>query len=198
MSPKGYLLKEADLHPLSLGAALLGTGGGGNPYIGMLRTRELLRSGHEIRIIDLDTLPDDAFVGEVGGYRSAGGRHREIRGRPRMLLCHAGRRRGRPASRCRPSFRRKSAVRTALSRSSPPPMPACRCLTAMAWGRAFPEVQMTTFFIYGAPTAPGAIADEERQRGRLPQGHRHVLAGAVCPRRRRRHGGHRRPCVGHR
>ena len=26
MSSRGYLLKESDLHPLSLGAALLGTG----------------------------------------------------------------------------------------------------------------------------------------------------------------------------
>ena len=59
MSSSGYLLKESDLRPLSLGAALLGTGGGGNPYIGMLRARELIRSGHEIRVIDLDTLPDD-------------------------------------------------------------------------------------------------------------------------------------------
>ena len=67
MSPKGYILKESDLHPLSIGAALLGTGGGGNPYVGMLRARELIRQGHEVRIIDLDTLPDDAWVGEVGG-----------------------------------------------------------------------------------------------------------------------------------
>ena len=38
------VLEEADLQPLALGAALLGTGGGGNPYIGMLRTRELIRN----------------------------------------------------------------------------------------------------------------------------------------------------------
>ena len=59
--------KEADLQPLSIGAALLGTGGGGNPYIGMLRARELIRKGAEIRILPLDALPDDAWVGEVGG-----------------------------------------------------------------------------------------------------------------------------------
>ena len=43
MSDKGYLLKEGDLRALAIGAALLGTGGGGSPYIGMLRTRELIR-----------------------------------------------------------------------------------------------------------------------------------------------------------
>ena len=39
----GFVLQEADLLPLSIGAALLGTGGGGNPYVGMLRARELIR-----------------------------------------------------------------------------------------------------------------------------------------------------------
>ena len=63
----GYPIREEDLLPLSIGAALLGTGGGGNPYIGMLRTRELLRQGATVEVIPLDALPDDAYVGEVGG-----------------------------------------------------------------------------------------------------------------------------------
>src|SRR5262245_37501153 len=46
---QGYLLVEDDLRPLSIGAALLGTGGGGNPYIGMLRAREVLRKGAAVR-----------------------------------------------------------------------------------------------------------------------------------------------------
>jgi len=62
----GYVLREADLLPLSIGAALLGTGGGGNPYIGMLRTRELFRKGAAVRVLPLDALSDDATVGTVG------------------------------------------------------------------------------------------------------------------------------------
>ena len=64
---EGYLLQEGDLLPLSIGAALLGTGGGGNPYVGMLRARELIRKGAQVRVLPLDALPDDAWVGEVGG-----------------------------------------------------------------------------------------------------------------------------------
>ena len=67
MSPEGYRLTEADLKPLAIGAALLGTGGGGNPYVGMLRTRELMRKGASVRVLPLDALPDEAFVAEVGG-----------------------------------------------------------------------------------------------------------------------------------
>src|SRR3569833_2165111 len=67
MSRDGFPVVESDLLSLSLGAALLGTGGSGNPYIGMLRLRELLRKGASVRVIPLEALDDDAFVGSVGG-----------------------------------------------------------------------------------------------------------------------------------
>ena len=59
--------KESDLLPLSLGAALLGTGGGGNPYVGMLRARELLRKGASVEILPLEAVGDDDLIGSVGG-----------------------------------------------------------------------------------------------------------------------------------
>ena len=90
MSDKGYLLKESDLLPLSIGAALLGTGGGGNPYVGMLRARELIRQGAEVRVLPLDALPDDAWVGEVGGIGAPVVGVEKDRGRRRMLPRHAG------------------------------------------------------------------------------------------------------------
>ena len=34
-----------DIRALEIGAAILGTGGGGNPYIGRLRTEQLLKAG---------------------------------------------------------------------------------------------------------------------------------------------------------
>ncbi len=56
-----------DLDAIEIGAAILGTGGGGNPYIGKLRCREELRKGRKIPIIPLDELPDDALVVSLGG-----------------------------------------------------------------------------------------------------------------------------------
>jgi DUF917 family protein len=67
MSRDAYPVRETDLLPLALGAALLGTGGGGNPYIGMLRLRELLRAGYAVSVLPLEALKDDDFVGSVGG-----------------------------------------------------------------------------------------------------------------------------------
>ncbi len=56
-----------DLDAIEIGAAILGTGGGGNPSIGKLRCREELRKGRKIPIIPLDELPDDALVVSLGG-----------------------------------------------------------------------------------------------------------------------------------
>lgn len=160
MSPKGYILKESDLHPLSIGAALLGTGGGGNPYVGMLRARELIRGGHEVRIIDLDTLPDDAWVGEVGGI-----------GAPVV-----GVEKIEEGGECYRAMRAvEEAAGVKLSALVSAEIGGSNCLEPIiaaayaglpvldgdGMGRAFPEVQMTTFMIYGAPTQPAAIADEK-------------------------------------
>jgi hypothetical protein len=160
MSAKGYLLKEDDLLPLSIGAALLGTGGGGNPYVGMLRTRELLRQGAEIRVLPLDALPDDAYVGEVGGI-----------GAPVVGIEKIEE--GRECYRAVRAVEKAAGVKmSALISAEIGGSNALEPIIAAAYaglpvidgdgmGRAFPEVQMTTFFIYGAKSAPAAIADEK-------------------------------------
>ena len=58
---------DEDLDAIEIGAAILGTGGGGNPYIGKLRCREELKKGRKIPVIPLSELPDDAFVVSLGG-----------------------------------------------------------------------------------------------------------------------------------
>ena len=45
------------LEAIEIGAAILGTGGGGNPYIGKLRCREELKKGRRIPVIPLAELP---------------------------------------------------------------------------------------------------------------------------------------------
>ena len=39
------LLTEKNIEDIALGAAVLGTGGGGDPYIGMLMARQAIRAG---------------------------------------------------------------------------------------------------------------------------------------------------------
>src|SRR6185312_17125445 len=56
-----------DIRALEIGAAILGTGGGGNPHIGRLRTEQLLKAGKTIRLIPLSDLGDEDIVVSVGG-----------------------------------------------------------------------------------------------------------------------------------
>jgi len=157
---KGYLLKESDLLPLSIGAALLGTGGGGNPYVGMLRTRELMRKGANVRIVPLDALPDEAWIGEVGGIGApvVGVEKIEEGGE-----CFRAMRAVEEASGVKMSALISAEIGGANS-MEPIIAAAIAGLPVVdgdGMGRAFPEVQMTTFFIYGAKSAPAAIADEK-------------------------------------
>ena len=61
---------DEDLDAIEIGAAILGTGGGGNPYIGKLRCREELKKGRKIPVLPLSELPDNAFVVSLGGIGS--------------------------------------------------------------------------------------------------------------------------------
>jgi uncharacterized protein len=160
MSPKGFVLREEDLQPLSLGAAFLGTGGGGNPYIGMLRTRELMRKGAEVTVLPLEALPDDAYVGSVGGIGAP------IVGVEKI-------KEGSESLRALRAVEEAAGVKVSALISSEigganamePICAAARAglpvLDGDGMGRAFPEVQMSTYFIYGLAPAPGAIADDK-------------------------------------
>ena len=53
---------EDRLDDLAVGAAILGTGGGGNPYVGKLLARAALREHGPVTIVEVDELDDDALV----------------------------------------------------------------------------------------------------------------------------------------
>lgn len=59
----GLRLTAADLPHLGRGAAFLGTGGGGNPYVGRLMVELAMQeTGRGLELMDLQDLPDDALV----------------------------------------------------------------------------------------------------------------------------------------
>jgi DUF917 family protein len=51
-----------DLHDIARGAAILGTGGGGDPYIGRLLAASAVRSYGSVPLVPLADLADDAVV----------------------------------------------------------------------------------------------------------------------------------------
>src|SRR4051794_20925165 len=56
------LVGEEDLEDLARGAAVLGTGGGGNPYVGKLLAQAAIRQYGPVMLVDAQEIPDDAVV----------------------------------------------------------------------------------------------------------------------------------------
>jgi uncharacterized protein len=54
-----------DIESLAVGAWILGTGGGGNPYLPLLNMRALYREGYRVQLMDASDLADDDWVGVV-------------------------------------------------------------------------------------------------------------------------------------
>ena len=154
-----WQVTESDLESIAIGAGILGTGGGGNPYIGRLRARQALRQWGPVSVLAPEELPEDARVVCVGGI-----------GAPTVGIEKVRDLQSYHALRAIESYTGEKA--TALisneiggSNSVEPLIPAAMArlpvVDADGMGRAFPEFQMKTFFVYGVPCCPMTIADEK-------------------------------------
>ena len=57
-----WQMTRQDLRDLAVGAAFLGTGGGGDPYIGRLMVQAAMDAGKTVTLLDPSEVPDDALV----------------------------------------------------------------------------------------------------------------------------------------
>lgn len=151
---------EDDLESIALGAPLLGTGGGGDPYIGKLIAREVIRRKGKVRMILLESVPDDALV-----IASA------MMGAPTVFVekIPSGQE-AVSAFRGLEEFLGEKAYATysieAGGLNSTIPIGTAASLglpvvDADGMGRAFPEIQMVSPSIYGLPATPMSLADEK-------------------------------------
>lgn len=160
MGSERWRIAESDLEALALGAAILGTGGGGNPHVGMLRLRELLRAGASVEVVPLDAVVDDWQVAGVGGIGApvVGVEKIEAGDECARAMRAVERVTGR-------AMDALIAVEIGGANAMEPMIVAAQTglpvVDGDGMGRAFPEVQMTTFFIHGAPTTPAALADDK-------------------------------------
>lgn len=156
-------IAEADLIAISLGAGILGTGGGGNPYLGYLRVREALRAGGTVRAIEPNEVKDDDLLVVVGGMGSPVVSYEKIAqgdeetSAVRALEEHLGR-----------TFDAIAPFEMGGSNSMVPMIVASNLgiplVDGDGMGRAFPEIQMITYLIYGGSPQPSALADERGNR----------------------------------
>lgn len=152
-------ISEDDLESIAIGAGILGTGGGGNPYIGMLRAKQMIRENGPVKVLSPDELDENDNIVCVGGIGAPTVGIEKIRDRQSYYALKAIE-----------DFTGKKA--TAIisneiggSNSLEPIIPASLAglpvVDADGMGRAFPEVQMKTYFVYGVPSYPMAVCDEK-------------------------------------
>lgn len=153
------VIRIEDLPDLAMGAAFLGTGGGGDPYVGRLMAEEALRQHGPIELLALDAVPDDAFIVPVGNMGAPTVLVEKIPGgeEPLAALEKLERHVGRRAFAIMPfeagGVNSTLPLRIAAQRKLP-------VVDADGMGRAFPELQMETFNVYGVQASPVTIVSE--------------------------------------
>jgi DUF917 family protein len=153
-------LTERSLETLALGAALLGTGGGGDPYIGKLMARKAIQENGPITVIEPKELQDTAICamsavmgaptvlveklpGEGEQLAALTALEKHINGEVTHIICAE-------VGGMNSTLPIVTAARTGL------PLVDCD-----AMGRAFPEIQMSTPTLSGIQASPIALADDK-------------------------------------
>lgn len=148
-----------DTQAIAIGAGILGTGGGGSTYLNRLRLdNELRRQGRAVSILQADDVPDDALVCAVGGMGAPTVSNEKLQAGDEIKT----------AVRALEDHLRQKIHAIVIGEigggNALGPMIAALQLglpvvDGDGMGRAFPELQMDTFMIYGAAPAPFALAD---------------------------------------
>jgi DUF917 family protein len=144
---------------LARGAAILGTGGGGDPYLGGLMLRQVLQDGPPVDLIDVESLGDMDFVTPFGMMGAPTVIVEKIPNGDEMVA----------ALRAQEKFRGEKARAVLCAEIGGinallPLVLGARCglpvVDGDGMGRAFPQLQMTTYHIFGVPAGPMVMADE--------------------------------------
>lgn len=157
-----WKLTEADLPDLAKGAALLGTGGGGDPYIGRLLVAQAMREHGPVTVLDPRELDDESFIIPTAQMGAPTVVVEKIpRGsEPELALSALEAHLGRKADATMP-------IECGGINSMIPLLVGARTglpvVDADGMGRAFPELQMETFSVYGINGSPLAVGGERNE-----------------------------------
>lgn len=150
----------AEIEDIALGAALLGAGGGGDPYIGKLVAMGAVQDCGLVTLLDPEEVPDDALVVPIAmmgaptilGEKAIGGS--EYQTLYNMVSQFYGK-----------TIYAFMPIEAGGVNSMLPIAASARLGLPMVdvdgMGRAFPELQMVTFTIGGMSATPMALTDEK-------------------------------------
>lgn len=149
-----------EVEDIALGAALLGAGGGGDPYIGKLMAIGAIKDCGPVTLIDPMDVPDDALIVPIAmmgaptvlGEKGIGGNEYKV------LYDMVSSFFGKPIYAFMPIEAGGVNSMLPIAAAARIGLPLVDC---DGMGRAFPELQMVTFTIGGVQASPMALTDEK-------------------------------------
>lgn len=158
------VLEHADMANLARGAAVLGTGGGGDPRVGRLLAERALAEHGPVRLVQVADLADDAFVIPVAMMGAPTVMVEKLPSATQFAtaLQNLARYLGRPPTHV-------ACIEAGGINSTLPVVAAAQLglplVDGDGMGRAFPELQMVLPTMYGVSATPMSIADEKGNGG---------------------------------
>lgn len=157
------IISTNDIEYIAMGSTVLGTGGGGDPYIGKLLAKEAIRKYGDVKLVAADELDDDALILPIAAF-----------GAPMILVekLFSG----------EEFIKAFEMMESYLGRKIDAVMPAeagglngvlpfsvaaqkqIPLVDADGMGRAFPRLEMVTFTLHGITVSPITQADEKGNR----------------------------------
>jgi DUF917 family protein len=154
------LVHEKDVEKIALGAAVLGSGGGGDPYLGKLMAIQAIKKYGPVRLIDPDELSDTDTVFPSAAMGAPVVMLEKIPNgeEPKKAVAALEKYTGKKATAIIP------IEAGGLNSCIPIYTAACLNLPLVdgdGMGRAFPELMMVSFGIGGKSAAPMVVCDEK-------------------------------------
>ncbi|MCP4316960.1 MAG: DUF917 domain-containing protein [Hyphomicrobiales bacterium] len=155
-----YTITENEMEAIATGGAFLGTGGGGDPYIGKLMAQSAIAQHGSVKVIPPEDVPDDWLCVPVC-----------MMGAPTVMVekLPSGDEAGRALEQLEAFLGRKADALICieaggLNSTIPFAVAAATGLPLIdgdGMGRAFPELQMVSFTMQGVAATPMVITDEK-------------------------------------
>ena len=149
-----------EIEDIAMGAALLGAGGGGDPYVGKLVAMDAVQACGPVTLLDPDEVADDALVIPIAmmgaptvlGEKAIGGKEYQT------LYDMVSQYFGKKIDAFMPIEAGGVNSMLPIAASARLGIPL---VDVDGMGRAFPELQMVTFTIGGISATPMALTDEK-------------------------------------
>ena len=149
-----------EIEDIALGAALLGSGGGGDPYVGKLVAMGAIQECGPVTLLDPQEVPDDALIVPIAMMgaptvlieKGTGGKEYQT------LYDTVSQFFGKPIYAFMPMEAGGVNSMLPIAAAARLGLPMVDC---DGMGRAFPELQMVTFTIGGVSATPMALTDEK-------------------------------------